>query len=188
MNNDYELVYLAKENDEIAIDLLYKKYYKLIYHMVKKYAAFNSQNEDVFFNEANLTFYRAVITYKDSNTFATYLSRCLYSSMSNCYKALNRKKSKILNEALYILDDDTDNSNIIVDHTYDPQRILLEEEACRILKDKIIAELSWKEELVFELKIQNYSPKEIAEITDNNLKTVYNIIKRIRNKIVKLAS
>lgn len=108
--------------------------------------------------------------------------------MSNCYKALNRKKSKILNEALYILDDDTDNSNIIVDHTYDPQRILLEEEACRILKDKIIAELSWKEELVFELKIQNYSPKEIAEITDNNLKTVYNIIKRIRNKIVKLAS
>lgn len=35
MNNDYELVYLAKENDEIAIDLLYKKYYKLIYHMVK---------------------------------------------------------------------------------------------------------------------------------------------------------
>ena len=56
------------------------------------------------------------------------------------------------------------------------------------LKQKILNQLTWKEELVFELKEQNYQPKEIAEITDNNKRNVYNIIKRIKEKISNIMS
>ena len=31
MNNDYELIYLAKENNELAIEALLKKYYNYLY-------------------------------------------------------------------------------------------------------------------------------------------------------------
>ena len=56
------------------------------------------------------------------------------------------------------------------------------------LKEKILSKLSWKEELIFTLKEQNYTNKEISEITDNSLRTVYNIINRIKNKVSNIVS
>ena len=188
MENDYELVYLAQENDEIAIEILYKKYHTFIQKTVKKYSRYNRDNEEDFLNEANLSFYNAIKTYKDDNAFVTYLNRCLKSSLLNYYKKINRKKNKFLNEAIYTTENDENNNIVIGDNKYNPEVILIEEEKCSHLKKSIIEKLSWKEELVFQLKIQNYSAKEIAEITDNNLKTVYNILKRIKDKIVKLMS
>ena len=38
------------------------------------------------------------------------------------------------------------------------------------------------------LKEQNYTVLEISEITGNKLRTVYNIIKRIQDKTIKLMS
>ena len=59
----------------------------------------------------------------------------------------------------------------------------MEEYNYSLLKSRIIDSLSWNEELVFVLKEQNYTTKEIAEITDKSLKSVYNIIGRIKRKI-----
>ena len=56
------------------------------------------------------------------------------------------------------------------------------------LRSKILEVLTWKEELIFILKEQNYTVLEISEITDNKLRTVYNIIKRIQDKTIKLMS
>ena len=56
------------------------------------------------------------------------------------------------------------------------------------LKKTIISKLTWQEELVFKLKEQNYKPKEISEIIDNNQRTVYNIINRIRKKVSSIVS
>ena len=56
------------------------------------------------------------------------------------------------------------------------------------LKKTIISKLTWQEELVFKLKEQNYKPKEISEIIDNNQRTVYNIISRIRKKVSSIVS
>ena len=56
------------------------------------------------------------------------------------------------------------------------------------LRNKIIEVLTWEEELIFTLKEQNYTVLEISEITGNKLRTVYNIIKRIQDKTIKLMS
>ena len=64
----------------------------------------------------------------------------------------------------------------------------LEEYNYNKLKKTIISILTLQEELVFKLKEQNYKPKEISEIIDNNQRTVYNIINRIRKKVSSIVS
>ena len=187
MENDYELLYLAKEDIELVVEALYKKYQKLIYSKALKYNSSKS-NLDDYLNEAKLSLYQAVENYQDKNSFIVYLNKCIDSSLSNYTKSLKRNKNKLLNNAISI--DDEDNLIIIKEDTNQnsPESLLFQEYEYESLKEKIISKLTWKEELIFTLKIQNYTCKEISEITDNNLRTVYNIINRIKRKVSKLMS
>lgn len=184
LDNDYELIYLAKEDDEFAIDELYKKYYQIIYTKAKKYSR-NIDIEDLL-NEARIAFYRAIDNYQDDNTFTTYLNICLESSLANYYKKNNRRKNKVLNEAIP-LDDQTNNLlDTFSDDKLNPEKLVIEEYSYNSFLNKIISILTWKEELIFTLKVQDFTVKEISAITDYNIKTVYNIIKRVQNKVSKL--
>lgn len=188
MENDYELLYLAKENNEYAIELLYQKYYSILYTKAKKYSRNNSVFLDDYLNIAIYTFYNTIDNYKDDTNFSTYLNSCLDNALLNYQKSLTRNKNKILNEALTIDDENTRALDIISDRRYNPETILFNNLNYEYLKEKIIQKLTWKEELVFTLKIQNYSPKEISQITDNNIKSIYHIIKRLQTKILQIMS
>jgi len=85
-------------------------------------------------------------------------------------------------------DDQIDLGLSLNDERYNPERLLFEENNYQNLKEKILSKLSWKEEVIFLLKEQNYTNKEISEITDNSLRTVYNIINRIKNKVSNMVS
>jgi hypothetical protein len=71
---------------------------------------------------------------------------------------------------------------------YNPEVNLFNDYDYSSLRNKIIEVLTWEEELIFNLKEQNYTVLEISEITGNKLRTVYNIIKRIQDKTIKLMS
>lgn len=187
MDNDYELLYLAKEDTETIVDILYEKYKKVLYSKVQKYNSSNINTQD-YLNEAKLSLYEAVENYQDDCTFLTYLNICLDNSLSNYKKSLSRKRHKILNDAISLEDDLALPALQINDERYNPEKLLLEEQEYLELKTKILDKLTWKEELIFNLREQNYTSKEISEITDNNLRTVYNIISRIQNKVAKLMS
>ncbi len=187
MDNDYELLYLLKEEPEEILDILYKKYNSVLYYKIKKYNKWNINSDD-YLNIARLSLYEAAENYHDNNKFITYLNTCLDRSLSNYKKSLNRNKNKILNDAISIEDDHADIELTPNDERYNPERLLFEETNYQELKNKIIGKLSWKEELIFILKEQNYTNKEISEITDNSLRTVYNIINRIKNKVSNIVS
>ena len=187
MYNDYELLYLAQEHNEEAINILYKKYEKLLHIKAIKYSSSYSSLED-YLNETKLSFYEAIENYKDDTSFITYLNKCLDNRLSNYRKSLNRNKYKILNDAISIDDEKIEEIITINNEKYNPETLFFNELSYRELKEKILNKLTWKEELVFTLKEQSYSNKEISEITDNNLKTVYNIINRIKNKVSNIVS
>lgn len=187
MYNDYELLYLAQEHNEEAINTLYKKYEKLLYIKAIKYNSSYSLLED-YLNEAKLSLYEAIENYKDNTAFVTYLNKCIDNSLLNYKKSLNRNKNKILNEASSINDEKIETTIQIRDEKYNPEKMFFSELNYQQLKEKILDKLTWKEELVFILKEQEYTNKEISEITDNNLKTVYNIINRIKNKVSNIVS
>ena len=187
MDNDYELLYLAHEDIDLVVELLYKKYKNIIYYKSIKYCHSNSSIEE-YLNEAKITLQEAVVKYRDDIPFIKFLNICLDNNLLNYKKSQKRKKYKILNESISL---DETNNNINYESHVDkknPEENLIEKQNYIELKEKILNKLTWKEELVFNLKEQNYSAKEISEITDNNLRTVYNIIKRIQNKMTKVMS
>ena len=48
MDNDYELLYLAKEDTENIVDILYEKYKKVLYSKALKYSSSNLNIEDYY--------------------------------------------------------------------------------------------------------------------------------------------
>ena len=187
MENDYELLYLYRENPEFIGNILLKKYYNLINYKASKYSKTNMEYDD-FLNEAILTLYYAMENYRDSSNFNNYLTKCLDNSLFNYRKSLERDKYKILNETVSIEEVCASSLSISNGNRDNPENIIIDEDNYKELKRAILKSLTWKEELIFTLKEQDYTPKEISEITDSNLKTVYNIIRRIQNKVSNIMS
>ena len=180
MESDYELLYLASENNEEAINMLYNRYKNIIHYKAKKYSS-SALNFDDYLNEANLTFYEVVKSYNEKNKFSTYLNICLERRLQNYKKEITRKKNSILNNATSY-----DNIPDFSDNRYNPEIIISEENNYEYLKKKILKKLNSDEELVFLLKEQDYSVKEISNILDKKIRTIYNRIATIRKKIYNL--
>ena len=159
MLDDYELLYLASENNEEAIKELLNKYYKNLYLKSLKYNPSKS-NIDDFLNESTLALYDAIYNYKDNVKFITYLNACLENKLHNYKNILNRKKHSILNNAINI-----DDIEQVRDNTFNPEIILYNEE-CYI-------ELS---ELYNWSKVECIKDEKIRTIEDIN-DEIYSIIK-----------
>ena len=102
--NDYELLDLIYENDEIAYNIMFNKYKPLIYARAKKYyncALINDYVDlslDDFINEGFLTLDRA-IKHFDSNKgylFYSFLFSCLNSNFNIMLRNLFSLKNKPL--------------------------------------------------------------------------------------------
>lgn len=187
MDNDYELLYLAQDNNDYAVKMLRCKYDKLLNIKTIIFSNKVALSKKDLFNEVEMAFYKAVDTYIDDYTFSTYVSNVIDNSLLSYIKKYNRTKNIILNTAVSY----DENPNILLllgSNKYNPERYLFDSYDYYSLREKIVKKLSWREELVFDLKEQNYSVYEIAEITDNKPRTIYNIIKRIQSKTIKLMS
>ena len=78
MNNDYELLYLAKEDEQVE-EIISRKYKNLIDKKVRRYSDKNTEEE--YRNEALLTLHKAVQNYKENVPFIIYLNKCLTNSL-----------------------------------------------------------------------------------------------------------
>lgn len=187
MHNDYELLYLAQENNEDAVNELRKKYNSLLYAKALSYNRSSHIDIKELLNEAELSFYKAIDNYIDKNTFNTYLNKVIDNNLTNYIAKHNNTKNKILSESISY-EYNNEKSIGVGSNKYNPEISLFNEYNYFELRQRILNKLTWKEELIFVLKEQNYTASEISKITDNSLRTVYNIIKRIQNKTIKLMS
>ena len=185
MLDDYELLYLASENNEDAINILLNKYFGLIHYKAIKYTTSNLYIDD-FVNEGILSFYEAINNYSDKENikFITYLSICLDCKMINYRKLITRKKHSILNNSTSLEELSILINNSIEDNTLNPESILADKEEYEMLRKRILKKLNYNEELVLILKEQNFSVKEISQIIDVSLLEIYNIIKSIITKTI----
>ncbi len=179
MIDDYELLYLINENSEEALTELYNKYCNLIYYKIGKYSK-NSNNFDDFFNEAIVAFFEAIREYKDDRKFTTFLNLCIDRRLNNYKKTITRKKNIPLNIAISLDEENIEYSSVIDNN---PEKILMEEESYNLLRNTILKKLNYQEELVFKLREHNFSCREIANIIDMKLPSIYKIINKIRKKI-----
>ena len=193
--NDYELLNYIAENNEEATNIMYKKYEPLIEGLAKKIIKYNKiAGIDVndLIQEGMLALSKAIDRFdqNDETLFYTYAKTCIERRMFSVIKSNNRLKRKILNdsisiEATYTLNDMNDIEYLFKSDVSNPENILVSEEKVQDLKDRAEDVLTNFEMQVFELKLNDFTYTEIADILNRDIKSVDNAIQRIKLKLKK---
>ena len=185
--NDYELVSLAQEGNEDAINIIYQKYKPIIVKKSKN-AIFGATHHGIDINDIMQEGYIGLdeaikgFSQDQDATFYTFAMLCINRKIVNYLRKMTCNKDRILNDAVN-LDDSleriiSDNSNIEDSFFAKDDEISIIDEIKKVLTD---FELN-----VFELKIDGYNFDEIANILNKDVKSIYNTFHRIKIKIKKI--
>ena len=188
--NDYELIYLAQEENEIAKELLYKKYAKIINMLIyKKYPKIKKLNIDIKdMYSISLTALNDAINFYNQNqnaTFATYLTVVINNSINKYIKKYSSKKEQCINKALSLdfVYSNQEFLNFILDYKNNPDYCISNQDEIKCLTQKAQKNLSIFEYEVYLLLLQNLNYRQIAKLLGKNPKQIDNAIQRIKNKL-----
>jgi len=194
--NDYELLYLVSESNEDANDIIYKKYRPVVEMKARKtYKNVSSLGLDLndLIQEGMIGLSEAIRDYKEQKDvkFITFANLCIDRQINSAILMANRQKHKFLNNSISIDTTVNDSEKTLIDFLFDdsklnPEEFLLEEESQKELIDLIKLKLSSAEAKVFDLKIQGFTYKEIANILNKTPKSVDSSLQRIRLKTSKI--
>lgn len=170
--NDYELIYLIRNGNEIALDILLKKYNNLIYKKIIDFKVYNCDFDD-FFQEGLMILNNAVSEFSEeynksfTRFFELLLIRRFIRLRGNSYY---KNKYYFLNESLI----DKLEGNISEKRSIDYY----------INKEKNY--LSKLENIILqEYFLNSLSVKVISEKYNVDVKKIYNTISRVKNKLKK---
>ena len=185
--NDYELVSLAQENNEDARNILFDKYTPLI--IKKSKDALNLVNHhgiDIadIIQECYIAFDEAINNYNQDEpaTFYTFSMLCVERRITNYIRALNNRRSMVLNEAVPL--DEGIDKVIAIDNSFEDTLIFKDAEGN--LLQQLIDELTPFERKVFNYKSNGYSFEEISKVLNKDIKSIYNTFWRIKSKYKKI--
>lgn len=186
-NDDYELVYLAQDGNEDAINIIYDKYKPIIVKKSKNAIVCVTHHgieiNDIM-QEGFIGLDEAIRNFSQDNeaTFYTFATLCIDRQILNFLRKINGNKDRILNEAI-MLDDSLEKT---LKDSYDIEEGLLGKDNHTEITKKIKDNLTDFEKRVFDLRIKGYSFEEIAKNLDKDLKSIYNTLQRIRIKVKKI--
>lgn len=191
--NDYEVLYMIGERDEVAYNVMYDKYRPLIskiaHGFYRAYKGYGIDYEELYL-EGMVSLNNAIREFSDSNKclFYTYLSVCVKRGMEAYLRGKVRYKHMVLTTAVSLEQEIEGTDMIVSDIVNDLDsniegNVLSAEFSKKVLDIKYT--LSPKQALIYELKLNNFTNKEIAQLLDISYKTVDNSCKLIRSKIKK---
>lgn len=183
--NDYELIYLAQENDEIAQEYLITKYKYLINLIVSKNIGIIKRlkldREDIY-NVGLLALIEAIKSYNsEDSTFSFFATVIINRNIVSFLKAQGRQKNLILSNAISL----DENQLNIYSTLFNPDDIVSFEEDYQELVKKIYQELTDLEKTIYNL-LTEYTIPEISKILNMEIKKIHNTIGRIRDKTQKI--
>lgn len=184
--NDYELVSLAQEGSEEAINLIYQRYKPIIIKK-SKHAIFSATHHGIeisdIMQEGFIGLEEAIRNFSQDQeaTFYTFAVLCIDREIVNYLRKTTRGKNRALNEAI-ILDDTLEKE--IKDDMDIEKNLFSRDDETHIIDEtrKILTPFELR---VFDMKIAGYSFEEISEELGKDLKSLYNTFHRIKIKIRK---
>lgn len=191
--NDYEIMYLVEENDDIANELLFEKYRPIILNIAIKYkeeAKKYGLELDDLIQEGYVGLYNAMKTYnqnKDS-LFYTYALISIRSKILNLIRCNNNCKNSALNNSLSLYEKSVNFNDISLldvisdEKCINPSDNLLEKEFNSIIADFLYS-LDFNYALIFELRLNGFCNKDISLLLDVSNRSVTNNIFRINKKL-----
>ena len=181
--NDYELVSLAKEGNEEAINIIYQKYKPIIVCKSKDAIVTASHHgieiSDIM-QEGFIGLEEAINDFsEDVNTsFYTFAVLCINRQIINYLRTTTRGKNRLLNDAVAI-DEVVEKS---ISDGFDTELSFISQDIINEIKDNL-TEFEFR---VFSLKMDGYSFEEIANTLNKDVKSLYNTFHRVKSKIKKI--
>lgn len=185
--NDYELLYMVRENDDFSKDLLLKKYSPIINKIALEF--FNSYKNygyeyDDFYQEAMLAFNNAVVSYDENkNTlFYTFLVLCIKRALLSFTRNISNKN---INDNLLM----ELNEYNLIDEKSNIEDIFKDREIQEICKEIIYnPELPIKDTSILELRMNGFTWKEISILLDSSNSSIQFRFRKIKKEVLKYLS
>lgn len=189
MNNDYELIYLAQENNEDARNILHQKYRSFINKEVdkiyQKYKFITTDIDDLKL-ECKITLDKAINNYNQDREakFSSYIRLCVETKLKDIIR-MNLTKKRKIESSIISLDEEIKGTkrldflynsyNPIEDNYFDISEFI----------KKTNTYLSNNEKEVLILLIKGKTQEEIAILLNSKVKNIRNTIYRIKTKLKK---
>ncbi len=187
--SDEQLVFLAKNLDEDAINLLFGRYKNLVNAIARSYFLIGGDIEDIV-QEGMIGLYKAIRSYTPDKkaSFKTFANVCIRHQIQNQVKKASSEKNKILSTALPILEDLGDEEHekgkiLLISNLPTPDDKLIAQENAKELNKTIKENLSSLERRILTLYLRGFSYNEISNLGQVNKKTIDNALTRIKNKL-----
>ncbi len=184
--SDEQLVVLAQQKDENAIEELFNRYKYIASAVAHSYFLTGGDSEDLL-QEGLFAVFKAISSFNSKANFKTYVYTCVKNRIFTIIKSSNRYKNIPLNNYLSLSgvnDDQIDKNKIIVDKNFSPEESYINLEAENELKNKISQVLSDYEYKILVQYLKGYSYRELGEMFSKKEKSIDNAIQRIRKKIL----
>lgn len=185
--NDYELVSLAREGNEDAINMIYQKYKPIIVSKSKHAIVLASHHgieiSDIM-QEGFIGLEEAIngFSENDNTSFYTFAILCINRQIINYLRKITGGRDKVLNDAVSI--DEHIEKNVRDD--FDTEFSFIAKESEKNITERIKNSLTDFENNVFKLKMNGYNFDEIANTLNRDIKSIYNTFHRIKAKIKKI--
>lgn len=177
--NDYEIFYMIGENNDDYLKIMFDKYEpvinKLSFAYYQKFKGIGINIDDLK-QECRVGLMKAVNSYDPNNIlFYSYAIICMERTLSTYVRNFNNKGNYLLNNSIRDLPFDLKDSsaNSIVDD------VLIENEI--FFKYKNL--LNFKLSVIFELRYNGFSYKEISTLLDLSKSTIDGRMAMLRKKI-----
>ncbi|MBO8158021.1 RNA polymerase sporulation sigma factor SigH [Thermosyntropha sp.] len=191
--SDEEVVELAQEGDQCAVDFLVDKYKNFVRAKARSYFLIGADKEDII-QEGMIGLFKAIRDYKQDKltSFRAFAELCITRQIITAIKTATRQKHIPLNSYVSlnkpIYDEESDRTLMDILSTAkvtNPEDIVISQEEFVFIEKKmgeLLSSLEWK---VLMAYLEGKSYQEIAEELQRHVKSIDNALQRVKRKLEK---
>lgn len=195
--NEYELLYLYRQNDEAATQVLFEQYHRLIWSIVFRFSGAMNHlglGKDDLFQEGMIGLMEAIDCYRDDLLvpFKNFACLCAERQMRSLIRKYSGQNYSLIHQSVSLDQPLLNEENLVVmdtiacdDQSADPVWSFYYHQHVNQLKDKM-KEFSVLEKRVMYYRSLGYTYTQIAEACDCNFKAVDNTLQKLKRKIIPL--
>lgn len=191
--NDEEVVELAQQGDQFAIEFLVDKYKNFVRAKARSYFLIGADKEDII-QEGMIGLFKAIRDYKldKLTSFRAFAELCITRQIITAIKTATRQKHIPLNSYVSlnkpIYDEESDRTLMDILSTAkitNPEEIIISREEFIFIEKKmseILSSLEWK---VLMAYLEGKSYQEISVELKRHVKSIDNALQRVKRKLEK---
>lgn len=188
--SDNELVSLAQQGDNEALETVLLRYKPLVHKKSQPYYLAGGDDDDIV-QEGLIGLYKAVMDFDSSKfpLFNVFAGVCIERRILSAVKKASRQKHSPLNSYISLSGNAFDNDGVAVGDIIDigrgedPEKIVIDRESVSGLEGKINNALSPLEMKVLLSYLNGRTYKETATLLNKDVKAVDNAMQRIKKKL-----